>query len=85
MRFEEGSRVQSSQEHTMLVGFGALTGSPFALTGARVPSLSPFRCSRWICHSLPLAYFLALWLDLKCKMQIMGEGREMLRPRSLGV
>jgi hypothetical protein len=37
-----------SQEHTMLVGFGALTGNPFALTGARVPSLSPLRCSRWI-------------------------------------
>jgi len=33
---------------TIDVGLGALTGSPFALTGARVPALSAFLCSRWI-------------------------------------
>lgn len=32
--------------HTMLVGFGALTGRPLALTGALVPALSAARCSR---------------------------------------
>lgn len=32
----------------MDVGFGALTGNPFAFTGARVPALSAFLCSRWI-------------------------------------
>jgi hypothetical protein len=45
----------------MLVGFGALTGRPFALTGARVPSLSPLRCSRWICHFPPSVYILLLF------------------------
>jgi len=35
---------------TMEVGFGALTGRPFAFTGARVPALSAFLCSRWICR-----------------------------------
>jgi len=34
---------------TIDVGLGALTGSPLALTGARVPALSAFLCSRWIC------------------------------------
>jgi len=34
----------------MEVGFGALTGRPFAFTGARVPALSAFLCSRWICR-----------------------------------
>jgi hypothetical protein len=34
---------------TMDMGFGALTGRPFALTGARVPALSAALCSRWIC------------------------------------
>jgi len=34
---------------TMEVGLGALTGRPLALTGARVPSLSAFLCSRAIC------------------------------------
>jgi hypothetical protein len=47
----------SSQKHTILVGFGALTGNPFALTGALVPSLSPLRCSRWI-YSFPLVSHL---------------------------
>lgn len=34
-------------ERTMDVGFGALTGRPFALTGARVPAASALRWSRW--------------------------------------
>jgi hypothetical protein len=34
---------------TIDVGFGALTGSPLALTGARVPAFSAFLCSRWTC------------------------------------
>lgn len=34
--------------HTIDVGLGALTGRPFALTGARVPALSAALCSRWI-------------------------------------
>jgi hypothetical protein len=38
-----------SQQRTIEVGFGALTGRPFALTGARVPAASALRCSRWIC------------------------------------
>jgi hypothetical protein len=50
---------RSSQKHTILVGFGALTGNPFALTGALVPSLSPLRCSRWI-YSFPLISPLSL-------------------------
>jgi hypothetical protein len=37
-----------TEHRTIDVGFGALTGSPFALTGARVPALSAFLCSRWI-------------------------------------
>jgi hypothetical protein len=36
----------------MDVGFGALTGKPLALTGARVPALSAFLCSRWICGTV---------------------------------
>ena len=34
--------------HTIDVGLGALTGRPFALTGARVPAFSAALCSRWI-------------------------------------
>lgn len=33
--------------HTIDVGLGALTGRPFALTGARVPAFSAALCSRW--------------------------------------
>ena len=41
---------------TRLVGLGALTGRPFALTGARVPAASALRCSRWTCiHDCRLA------------------------------
>ena len=41
---------------TRLVGLGALTGRPFALTGARVPAASALRCSRWTCiHECRLA------------------------------
>lgn len=34
---------------TIDVGFGALTGRPLALTGARVPAFSAALCSRWTC------------------------------------
>ncbi len=34
---------------TIAVGFGALTGLPLGLTGARVPAASAFLCSRWTC------------------------------------
>lgn len=34
---------------TMEVGLGALTGRPFALTGARVPAASAFLCSLCTC------------------------------------
>jgi len=40
--------------HTIEVGFGGLTGRPFAFTGARVPALSAFLCSRWICTTVSL-------------------------------
>jgi len=44
---DEEFQVPNNGQLTMLVGFGALTGSPFALTGARVPAFSAARCSRW--------------------------------------
>lgn len=37
------------KRRTLDFGAAALTGRPFALTGARVPSLSAFLCSRAIC------------------------------------
>jgi hypothetical protein len=46
---EAERRAPSHGVHTIDVGFGALTGSPFAFTGARVPAASAFLCSRWIC------------------------------------
>lgn len=39
---------------TIEVGFGALTGRPLALTGARVPAASAFLCSRWIWREVSL-------------------------------
>jgi hypothetical protein len=42
-------RFRGDERRTMEVGFGALTGRPLALTGARVPAASAFLCSRWIC------------------------------------
>ena len=36
----------NSQRRTIEVGFGALTGRPFAFTGARVPAASAFLISR---------------------------------------
>lgn len=48
----EGSGVRSP---TIEVGLGALTGRPFALTGARVPALSAALCSRWIYVDKPAA------------------------------
>jgi hypothetical protein len=41
-------QVGSARVPTMDVGLGGFTGRPFALTGARVPALSAFLCSRWI-------------------------------------
>jgi hypothetical protein len=41
----------------MDVGFGALTGRPFALTGARVPALSAFLCSRWIFYTVSMSSY----------------------------
>lgn len=50
-RFTE-DRCGNRQAHTIEVGLGALTGRPFALTGARVPALSALRCSFWICRTV---------------------------------
>jgi hypothetical protein len=44
----ETPHPRNSQERTIEVGFGALTGKPFGLTAARVPAASALRCSRWI-------------------------------------
>lgn len=49
---EEGQimfKPRNSQGRTIEVAFGALTGKPFALTGARVPAASALRCSRCTC------------------------------------
>ena len=49
---EEGQimfNTRNSQGRTIEVAFGALTGKPFALTGARVPAASALRCSRCTC------------------------------------
>jgi hypothetical protein len=53
-----GAWAAAGEGHTMDVGLGALTGKPLALTGARVPALSAFLCSRWICVS---------WLAVVCR------------------
>ena len=50
----------AARRRTIEVGFGALTGRPLALTGARVPAASALRCSRWICG---LSACLCLWME----------------------
>jgi hypothetical protein len=52
---EEGSvEGMKDHRHTFDMGFAALTGRPFALTGARVPAFSAFLCSRLIYEGMRL-------------------------------
>jgi hypothetical protein len=39
------------EQRTIEVGFGGLTGRPFALTGTLVPAASAFLCSLWTWNS----------------------------------
>lgn len=48
------------ERRTIEVGFGALTGSPFGLTGARVPAFSAALCSRWTLAFLEIGMLIVV-------------------------
>ena len=58
LAFKVANRIslqsERGRERTIDVGFGGFTGMPLGLTGARVPSASPFLCSRWILDFLEI-------------------------------
>lgn len=87
------SREEASMERrTIEVGFGALTGSPFGLTGARVPAFSAALCSRWTLAFLEIGM---LRVTEGCKVERSGmslavvlrsggvKGREMDQQREI--